>query len=78
MSKTPSLPSTPPGADSLAIDAERNQVEGGGDGEDAADGDGESDRTESAPAIGWIGGVTRWASKLWSTKRAERLNTPRA
>ena len=76
VSKTPSRSLTPPGADTLVTGAEREQVEGGEDGEDGEDGEGESDRME-APVIGWFGGVTRWASKLWSAKRAERTNTPR-
>lgn len=80
VSKTPSLPLTHPEADSPAIDAERKPYEGsedGEDGEDGANGESESDWMESVPAINWFGGVTRWASKLWSTKRAERLNTSR-
>lgn len=36
----------------------------------------ENDGTESAPAVGWFGGMTRWASNLWSQKRAKRLSTP--
>lgn len=76
VSKTPSRSLTPPGADALATGAQREQVEGGEDGEDGEDGEGESVRME-APAVGWFGGVTRWASKLWGPKRVERLNTHR-
>lgn len=69
---------SPSGTDSLAKDAERNPTECDVDGEDAVDGEDESDGTESVSPVGWLGGMTRWASKLWSTKRTERLDTPHA
>lgn len=36
----------------------------------------ENDRMENVPAVGWFGGMTRWASKLWAPKRAKGLSTP--
>lgn len=75
------MASTPSGADPLVKGAEKTLAEGDEDGEDEEDGAGsedESDRMEGVPANGWFGGMTRWASKLWSIKRVERPNTPRA
>lgn len=76
------MASTRSGTDSPLKQAERNPAdddvddEGGVDGENGVDCENENDRMESAPAVGWFGGVTRWASKLWTTKRVERRNTP--
>jgi len=80
VSKMPSMPSTPSGTDVLAKDTERPPDEGdldSEDGEGGEGGEGGSEHMEGASANGWLGGVSRWASKLWISKRPERVNTPR-
>jgi hypothetical protein len=74
------MPSTPSGTDVLAKDTERPPDEGdldSEDGEGGEGGEGGSEHMEGASANGWLGGVSRWASKLWISKRPERVNTPR-
>jgi len=74
------MPSTPPRTGSLLKEVERKPAEDDVDGESGVDDENENsrenDRMENALAVNWFGGMTRWASKLWTTKRAERLNTP--
>jgi len=70
------MPSTPSGTDAPLKQAERNPLEDDVDDEGGVDCENENNRVESVVAVGWFGGMTRWASKLWTAKRAERRNTP--
>ena len=76
VSKTPSMAPTPLGTDSPLKETERRPAEGGVDVDYENENENENDGIESAPAVGWFGGMTRWASKLWAPKRARGLSTP--
>ncbi len=70
------MASTPLGKDSPLKDAEIKPDEVDVDVDVDCENENENGRTESAPAVGWFGGMTRWASKFWTQRRAKRLSTP--